>query len=117
MNRVEPIIDVTLEMKKILDVRITSTNREAVLAELDELIDNRGELMTALVPPYSNEEMEAGKSLVHVNNDIQMKMESIFNELKAEMRQVHKQKRSNQSYTNPYINIQTMDGMFMDSKK
>ena len=57
------------------------------------------------------------KKLVPINEDVQNKMQVIFTDLKTEMKQVKQQKKSNQSYTNPYKSVQTMDGMFMDRKK
>ncbi len=44
-------------------------------------------------------------------------MNALFTELKQEMQQMKQQRKSTQSYINPYRDVQTMDGMFMDKKK
>ncbi len=44
-------------------------------------------------------------------------MKYLFLALKNEMKQVQQQKKSTTSYSNPYKNVQNMDGMFLDQKK
>lgn len=117
MNRLKVIYDVTLQLKKRLDQEITSQNREEIIEQVNQLIEQRGKHMQELLPPYSQDEKELGKRLITLNEEIGNKMHVLFNELKKEMKQVKKQKKSNRSYTNPYKNVQTIDGMFMDSKK
>ncbi|MGJ9457619.1 flagellar protein FliT [Oceanobacillus sp. CF4.6] len=117
MNRAEPIYEITMKIKTLLEQDITAKSRESVIEELNNLILNRGVYMEKLKPPYLEEEKKIGKELLLINNEIQKKMQILFAELKLEMRQVKKQKKSNQSYTNPYKHVQTIDGMFMDSKK
>ncbi|MFC4023848.1 flagellar protein FliT [Oceanobacillus longus] len=117
MNRVEPIYEITMKIKTLLEQDITAKSRESVIEELNDLILSRGMYMEKLKSPYTEEEKKIGKELVLINNEIQKKMQILFADLKLEMRQVKKQKKSNQSYTNPYKHVQTMDGMFMDSKK
>lgn len=117
MDRIQQVYEVTNKIKTLLDQNITAKSRESVIEELNDLIEKRGNYMEKLTPPYTEEEKEIGKELVMMNNHIQKKMHLLFAELKLEMKQVKKQKKSNQSYTNPYKNVHTMDGMFMDSKK
>ncbi len=117
MNRVEPVYELTLQMKQLLNQEITGKTRESIIDQLTALITQRGIAMKALNPPYTEAEKQLGKELMQFNEEIQSKMQTLFSDLKKEMKQVKMQKKSNQSYTNPYKNIQTMDGMFMDSKK
>lgn len=117
MNRLKVIYDITLQLKEVVDQEITSQNREQVIEKVNQLVEQRGEHMQALQPPYSKEEKLLGKSLIPLNEAIEKEMQVLFNELKKEMKQVKKQKKSNRTYTNPYEHVQTRDGMFMDSKK
>ncbi|WP_379602382.1 flagellar protein FliT [Oceanobacillus profundus] len=117
MNRAEPVYELTMQMKQLLNQEITGKTRESIIEQLTALITQRGIAMKALNPPYTEAEKQLGKELMQVNEEIQSKMQMLFLDLKKEMKQVKMQKKSNQSYTNPYKNVQTMDGMFMDSKK
>lgn len=117
MNRLQQTYEITLQLASVLDQDITPQNREAIIFEVHELIEARAVSMEQLQPPFSEEETKIGKALVTMNSTIQAQLEQLFSELKEEMRQVKKQKKSNRNYTNPYKSVQALDGMFLDSKQ
>ncbi|WP_096269436.1 flagellar protein FliT [Paucisalibacillus globulus] len=117
MNRVQPILEITEEMEKILEGDISNSDRQRVIDELNTLLVKRDSFMNHLSEPYSDEELALGNKLLPINQKIQQKMNLLFSELKLEMKQMKKQKNSNRKYTNPYENVQTVDGMFMDKRK
>lgn len=117
MNRLEKIYELTLELKKLFDQKIQTRNREEVIVRLNELLEIRGEYMKQLTPPYTEEETKLGQQLIPMNEQIEKQIQKLFHDLKKEMRQFKKQKKSNQSYLNPYEQVQTNDGMFLDKKK
>src|SRR5690625_3312857 len=116
MSRIQTLYDMTKQLERLLDQPIHNTNREAIIKEVNELIEERGEYMNQLTPPYTHEEKMIGQKIVILNESIQQKMNKLFSELKGEMQQMKKQKKSNQSYTNPYNKVNSMDGMFLDNK-
>ena len=117
MNRIQVIYDITIQLKEIVDQPITGKTREATIEKLNKVIMKKGVQMEKIKPPFSDEEHQLSKALLPLNEDVQNKMQIIFADLKTEMKQIKQQKKSNQSYTNPYKSVQTMDGMFMDQKK
>ncbi|WP_404454287.1 flagellar protein FliT [Virgibacillus necropolis] len=117
MSRLKALFEITKELEGVLNQPITSTNREAIIEQINLLIEKRGSLMDDVIPPFSEEEKMIGKKLVIMNEAIQSKMVEVLNVLKVEMKQLKKQKKSNHNYINPYKDVRTMDGMFMDSKK
>ena len=117
MNRLLDVYDVTWQMKEVLKQEITVKNREQVIEQVNQLVEARRKHMEKLAAPYSEAEKVLGKKIILLNDQIEQTMEKIFNVLKSEMKQVKKQKQSNRNYTNPYEHVQTMDGMFLDSKK
>ncbi|WP_047984511.1 flagellar protein [Ornithinibacillus californiensis] len=117
MNRVKPIYDITQKMKQLLDADFSSNDRQNVIQEVNSLLLQRGVYMEEAKEPYSTEELEMGKELLPLNTEVQQKLDSLFQGLKNEMKQVKKQKNSNRKYTNPYDKVQTIDGMFMDKRK
>jgi len=117
MNRVEKIYELTLQLDELLSQEITSKNRESIIEQLNDGLKKRGKYMEQLTPPYTDEEKGLGSKLIPLNEKIEKQMQEIFQGLKKEMKQLNKQKKSNQSYVNPYQHVQTMDGMFLDKKK
>lgn len=117
MNRIMPIYQLTERMQQLLSQDIDSHNREEVISTFQKLMEERGKLLEAIAPPYTEDEDKLGKAVVPMNQDIEQKIKFIFFALKNEMKQVQQQKKSTSSYSNPYKNMQSMDGMFLDQKK
>ncbi|WP_092491973.1 flagellar protein FliT [Virgibacillus salinus] len=117
MNRLQKTYKVTKQLEEVLNVNINGKDRNAVIEQVNHLVEQRGDLLSEITSPYSEEEKQLGKELVKLNEQIQEKMNNLFDDLKVEMKQVKKQKKSNRTYVNPYENVKTMDGMYMDSKK
>lgn len=117
MNQLQKLYDVSKEMERMLHQEVSPKDREAVIEQVNHLVEQRGALLNEIAPPYTVEEMQLGKMLVHLNKEIQAKMDTLFNELKIEMKQAKKQKKSNRTYINPYENVKSVDGVYMDSKK
>lgn len=117
MNRIQPIYELTEQMKTNLDQMMTAKNREAIMNKVNSLLEQRGQHMESIKPPYTKEEKQLGKELLHLNEQVQKQIEEAFSELKIEMKQVKRQKSSNKKYLNPYQNVQVMDGRYLDKKK
>lgn len=117
MNKLKKVYELTLRLKELLNQDTSSSEREEVILQLDALIKERGKWMDGMPAPLSNDEKVLAAEIYSINKDVQEKMEQIFTELKVEMRQIQKQKKSKQFYTNPYKDVQVSDGTFLDSKK
>ncbi len=117
MNQLQKTFDVTKQLEEVLSEKINGKDRDTVIDQVNHLVEQRGDLLSEISPPYSEAEKQLGKELVKLNEQIQEKMNHLFHDLKVEMKQVKKQKKSNRTYVNPYENVKTMDGMYMDSKK
>lgn len=117
MTELKKVYRVTKELEYILDKKIDPSNREDVINNVNELIEKRSIYIKKVKPPYTDEEKQMGTRIVELNNSIEKKMNLLFEDLKLEMKQIKNQRKSNRSYTNPYENIQLIDGMFMDSKQ
>ncbi|MFZ3576912.1 flagellar protein FliT [Virgibacillus sp. DJP39] len=117
MSSLEELYEITIELENVLKQTVSSKNRESVIEKINFLIEKRGSLMNSIKPPFTEDEKLMGRKLVNMNEVIQTEMTEVLSNLKTEMKQIKKQKKSNQNYVNPYKNVKTMDGMFMDSKK
>ncbi|MUV39064.1 Flagellar protein FliT [Lentibacillus sp. JNUCC-1] len=117
MHKLEDLLDVTERLAGLFGSSDTKQSREQLIDEMNQLVEERGRIMSHIQPPFTEEEKQIGKQVVELNQSIKVEMDQLFAELKTEMKQIKQLKKNNQSYTNPYQNVQTMDGMFMDSKK
>ncbi|QHE53589.1 flagellar protein FliT [Pontibacillus sp. HMF3514] len=117
MNQIETLHDVTSELYDLLQTIPSSEEREGVIEKINELLDQREELLNGMEGPYSDEEKRLGKEILHMNETIQIQVQSLMKQVKMDMANVKKQKTSNQKYTNPYQNLNNFDGMFLDKKK
>src|SRR5690625_4158086 len=117
MNRLDQVYHVTKKIEKMLNQSITNKNREDIIEKVTVLIEERGRIMEDLTPPFSEQEKLLGKKVVVLNEQIEKEMETLFETLKQDMRQVNKQKESSRTYINPYGNIKSTDGMYLDSKQ
>lgn len=117
MNRLESIYDLTKQLDSLLDQEIPQEQRADVIEKINQLTEERGRQMVRLEPPFSMDEKQTGEKLIPLDTQINARLEEIFTNLKGEMRTVKKQKTSNSKYVNPYQNLSSLDGMFLDHKK
>lgn len=118
MGRLEELLEMTTEMVDVLEqYEKQSIDRSTTIEKMTTLIERRDEIMNELKPPYTDEEMEIGKKVIELNEQITEKMEHIYKLVKEDMSKVKKKKAYNPSYINPYGNLRTTDGLYIDSKK
>lgn len=117
MGNLEALFIITKELENTLNQTVTPKNRESMIEQINNLIEQRGSLMDDLKPPFTEEEKIMGKKLVIMNEAIQTGMSEVLNGLKVEIKELKKQKNTNRNYINPYKDVRTVEGVFMDSKK
>ncbi|WP_164668089.1 flagellar protein FliT [Virgibacillus doumboii] len=117
MSQLHEIYDITKELEKVLNEKVHAKDRDSMIEQVNDLVEQRGQLLNKTSPPFTEAEKQLGKELVHLNENIQVKMNALFDDLKVEMKQVKKQKKSNRTYLNPYEDVKSLDGMYLDSKK
>ncbi|SDJ60491.1 hypothetical protein [Salimicrobium halophilum] len=111
------LLEVNRSLEKEINQKVTSHNRGTMIEKMEELLEERGELLRTLSSPETDEEKAVLNEVREKDLAMQRRLEFLFNELKAEMRNNKKQKKGKQGYTNPYASVATMDGTYVDSKK
>ncbi|QDP41269.1 flagellar protein FliT [Radiobacillus deserti] len=115
MSSVKVLFDVTKQMCNKLEGSSTK-DKELLIDEINTFIDQRDKLIVSIKAPYSDEEKALGKQINEMDKKIQIKFESLLNELKNSMKNVQNQKSGNKKYLNPYGNISSSDGVFFDKR-
>lgn len=116
-NELEKITTLTEELLALLNDDQSLTSREQTILRMNELIEQREKYIRQLSAPYTETEKLLGQTVVEMNKKITEKMLQLQNDLKADIQQMKKSKQSTQSYVNPYKDIRTVDGMYLDQKK
>ncbi|WP_067842162.1 flagellin-specific chaperone FliT [Amphibacillus sediminis] len=116
MDALTKLEQVTNELATLVDQPVPAKTREDVLAKLDHLLDQRSELLKHVKPPFTDEEQKLGHDILAKDQEIQLRLNHLFLELKHEMRNVKKQKSSTQQYLDPYRHVATHDGSYWDKK-
>jgi|SRR5690625_3933302 len=116
-NELNKIMNITEQLLNLLQTEPTAKEREQVIHQLNELLEQRDQYIKQLSPPYTAEEEKLGQQIVKMNEQITKKMLSIQNQLKREMKQMKRSKQSAEVYVNPYRDVRSIDGMFLDQKK
>jgi len=117
MSQLQELHDVTSVLYDLVKQSPTFDERDEVLEKIHDLLDKREELLNQIDGPYSDDEKRLGKEVIHMNETIESEIQRLMKQLKTDMARVRKQKNSNQKYTNPYQNLNSYDGMFLDKKK
>ncbi len=114
MTVVQQCYDLT---KKLYDlVGHSHKIEDEEIKTIDHLIEQRGEILSSIQPPYTEEEQALGRQILQWNTIIDRKLAVLRDEIKREMNGMNKKKTTAKKYSNPYENMQT-DGYFYDQKK
>jgi len=84
---------------------------------MNGLLSKRSALQEKISPAFTRAEIPLGKRVIFINTEGKEEVDLLFEEIKKEIKQINQHKHSNKSYENPYISVNTMDGMFLDQRK
>lgn len=116
-ENLEEVYRITKKLKETLSsINEFDGNRDNLIEQVNELIDRREKIIRQLNRPYSTEEMEIGRQIINMNEEIKEKMDLLYQSVKNDMKHVQKKKVQNYSYLKPYGNFKTIDGMYLDNK-
>ncbi|GGG13373.1 hypothetical protein GCM10007425_04580 [Lysinibacillus alkalisoli] len=90
--------------------------RDAYIERINELLDQRGELLSQL----SKEDLEGHQLLPHLielDQGIQQRLDKVMDTVKQDILNLKKSRKSEAQYANPYDSVRTLDGMYYDGKK
>lgn len=116
MDALQHLYKITKQMSHLFRQKITSENRDQMMMEMNQLLDEREKVFKQLQPPYTASDRKMGQKILRLNEEVEKKMQKVFHELRNELQIVKKHKKSNQSYLNPFKDTQNVDGVLLDRK-
>lgn len=96
--------------------KVNEQNREESITMIEELLDEREQLLRMIKPPFSKEEQIIGEKIVLMNDTLQNLLNIQKQNIQKDINSLSKKKTSMNKYINPYQNMQT-DGYFYDKRK
>lgn len=90
--------------------------RDTYIARVNELLDEREQMMSSLLIPASDNEKKVGQEILRLNETIQSKLKTRQQRIQTDINTLSKKKKTGKQYENPYGGP-TPDGVFFDSKK
>lgn len=100
----------------IIQVLESDEERDAKIAKVDLLLDQRETLLVEIVPPYSPEDVEIGRKLNKLNLKLEQLLQAVKQSVQKDIKGLQAKKESSAKYVNPYQNV-SADGYFYDQKK
>ncbi|MGM8215210.1 hypothetical protein ACLIA0_06485 [Bacillaceae bacterium W0354] len=94
----------------------TEQNRETLIVDFEQFIEQRGKLLQDVQGPYTDEEIKLGQELIQMDQKIKTYVDSFLLEFKSEINSLEKKRQSNKKYVNPYANVLSNNGSFIDKK-
>ncbi|GAA0285494.1 flagellar protein FliT [Gracilibacillus halotolerans] len=92
-------------------------SRDHVIEIISNKIVEREDLLEKIKGPYSDKEAQLGRKAVELDKQLQSKLALITTAIRADMRIAKKQQRTHSQYANPYNQVASADGMYLDSRK
>lgn len=119
MGPIEQLLSVSAKLYKHLTEIPDVEDREKYIELIDELLEQRGQLieLLKLTNSPSLEGHQLTPHLLELDGGIQERLQKVMKVIKNDMKNLQQSKKSEQQYLNPYSNVRVMDGMYFDGKK
>lgn len=96
--------------------RTEEEHRDAVIDEINQLLDERDALQADIIAPFSPEEEVLGKELVALEKEVSSALASYTKRIRIDITAAQSKKEHVKSYVNPYGKV-ARDGTFYDTKQ
>jgi flagellar protein FliT len=117
MDLVEQLVSCS---EKLLDVLQHSTvERDIQVKKVEQLIAERELIIARLKEeaPKNLNKHPKSQQIVEIEQGIQKGLRDLYEDIKMDLKKWNEKKRLQQSYANPFANVQTYDGCFYDKRK
>lgn len=119
MDLTTQFLQVSAKLYQHLSSFPSGEERAEFIHEVNELLDERGAIVEKLREQsfQYDESNEIHVALYKLDKGIRERLDILFNEVKADIKNLHNTKKYEMQYINPYASVQAMDGRFYDKRK
>ncbi|PJO41188.1 flagellar protein FliT [Lysinibacillus xylanilyticus] len=118
MQLIDQLLQVSANLFKLLGDSPNGEERDEYIDNINSMLDKRGTIIEALIQEgfHLDEQNRIHSTLLELDNGIKERLTAVMNDVKQDMANLQKTKKSEQQYFNPYSNVRVMDGMYYDKK-
>jgi len=113
MDKINQLYEITLRLYNFLDNFPDKDHREEYIVSLNQVLDERAEIIRLLPKEFTDEEIKLGLEINKLNHEIGIKLDNLFAEIKMDLRNIKRTQQVNDKYNQNY----SFDGMFFDKRK
>lgn len=95
---------------------VDEEQRDASIATIEKLLDEREQLKGGIVAPFTKEEEALGQELVRLEQELQTKLALFTKRIRTDILQAQSKKTHMKEYVNPYGHV-GRDGTYYDTKQ
>ncbi|WP_153732362.1 hypothetical protein [Sporosarcina obsidiansis] len=99
-----------------LTKQVEESQRDDVILQIEQLLDDRDKLQAHIAKPFSPEEEEAGQELMELEKEVQVSLSRFTKEIRMNISEAQSKKENINSYVNPYGKM-IQDGAYYDTKQ
>lgn len=118
-QKLNALLKVSADLYELLSTIPEGTERDTLIFEIDEMIEERGELMDSLLEDnfQYDESNKLHETLLELDQGIRTRLTLHLNSIKSDLRDIQLTKQTEKNYSNPYADVRVMDGKYYDTKK
>ncbi len=95
---------------------VDEEQRDASIAAIEKLLDEREKLKDGIAAPFTKEEEALGQELMALEKELQTKLALFTKRIRTDIMQAQSKKTHMQEYVNPYSNV-GRGGTYYDTKQ
>lgn len=118
-QKIQALLQISAKLYEQLGVIPEGTERDEFIAELEDKLDERGELMHQLNEEnfVYDESIKMHQMLFELDKGIRTRLKLVSTSIQTDLRELQMMKHREKKYSNPYADLRAMDGKYYDNKK
>lgn len=118
-QQIHALLQISAKLFEQLSIIPKGEERDAYIEDITNKLDARGSIIETLrqLSFQMDSSNKLHVTLGELDKGIRERLEKVMSEIKHDMKDVQNSRKNEKQYSNPYANVQVMDGMYYDSKK
>ncbi|KFZ43309.1 flagellar protein FliT [Anoxybacillus flavithermus] len=116
MSVVSELLEATAAIVTLLRGPIEREKREAVIEQIEQLLEKREQLLQSLSTTLTDEEKQIGKQLLALDQEANALLQQLKQQIQQDLKQTKQTKVAVERYDDIYDSL-AIDGMFYDKRR
>ncbi len=116
MSVVSELLGITKAMVELLREPIEKEKRDAVIEQIEEMLEKREQLLKQLPATLTEEEKKMGKQLLALDRETNNLLRQFKQQIQQDLKQIKQTREAVDRYDDLYDSL-AIDGMFYDKRR